>query len=103
MAEQRAAQDVIDERRFPAARDAGHAREAAERKRRGDVLKIVFARASDREPAGVVLFAAVLRRDVLWTFALARHRDFRAAGKILRGERILDREHFIERPLRDEL
>ena len=103
VAEERAAQDVIDERRFAAAAHAGDAREAAERKRRGDALEIVFARAGDGEPARVVLVTAVLRRDVLRAFALLRHGDFRAAAEILRGERVFDCAHFVERALRDEL
>ena len=51
VAEQRASQNIIHERAFSAAADAGHARDAPERKTRGDVLEIVFARADDGEPA----------------------------------------------------
>ncbi len=54
MAEERAAQDVIDERGFAAAGDAGDAGEAAEREvRRSTSLQIVFRGADDGEPAGV--------------------------------------------------
>src|SRR5438270_252241 len=54
MAEQRAAQDVVNERRFAAARDSGDARETSERKADGHVFQIVFRSAANRQPAGIV-------------------------------------------------
>ena len=103
MAEQRAPQDVIDERGFPAAGDAGHACEAAERKGRGHTLEVVFPRAGDGQPAGVVLVLEVLRRDELRAVPLLRHGDFRASAEILGGQRILHREHLGQRALGHEV
>ena len=51
MPEKRAPQNIIDQSRFPAAGNAGHTGETAERKRDVDILQIVFRRADHRQPA----------------------------------------------------
>ena len=88
MTKERASQNVVHEGRFAAARDAGHAGQATKRKRDVDLLKIVFRRADEREPAIKIVDGRSARRGE-WSRvdgsrfrALFRDRDARATGKI---------------------
>ena len=72
---QRAIKNVVDERRFAAAGNAGDGDEAAQRKFDGDVFEIVFARAAHDELLSVAAAAAGGRFDA------------DGSGKILAGER----------------
>ena len=72
---QRAIENIVDERGFAAARNAGDDDEAAERKFDGDVLQIVLARAVNDE-----LFAVAVA-------APGGGLNRQASGKILAGER----------------
>ena len=73
---QRAVQDVVDQRRFAAARNAGDHGEHAQRNFHVDVLQVVLARAPDHRAFSV----AGARRP-------AGTGDFELARKILAGER----------------
>src|SRR5438552_1110377 len=51
MTEQRSAQNIVYQSRFAAAGHTGHTNETPERKRRSDILEIIFARPNNRYPA----------------------------------------------------
>ena len=83
---------IDDEGRFAAAGDAGDAGENPERDRGRDIFEIIAARADDGELAARVGPAPAARR-----------RDFKRAGEILAGQRILVRHDFGGRALRHDL
>ena len=88
---ERAVQNVVDERGFAGAGDAGDDGEQAERKRDVDIFQIVAVRAENRDR-----FSVGRRRVV-------GHGNFRAAGKILAGERCGIRGDFLGRAGGDEI
>ena len=77
LAQQRAREDVVDQRRLPAARHPRHRDQAPERERRGDVVEVVLPRPLDDE--GV----ARLRRA-----PRVRHGDRAPPGQVVPGDRL---------------
>ena len=110
VAEERAPQDVVHERGFATAGDAGHAGEAAEWKGGGEIAEVILRGAEDRDPTRShptfvrgLLSSSILWRHILRLPAQLRDGNLGAVREVLAGGGMLDRFDLRGRALRHEM